>query len=105
MAAGGMAEATEAGVGVVGAVEVGVTVVAGADMDMAGAGPDIMPGGVTLDTTTRTIMAMATADPTGAATAIPMARTAIGGAATIIAVATEAAPTVDTWSTAPIIID
>ena len=86
----------EVGAVAAGAVAVGVTA------DMAGAGLDTMPGGVTRDTTIRITMVM---DPTGAAMDIPMAPTAIGGAATIIAAAMEAAPTVGTWSTAPITID
>ena len=91
----------EVGAVAAGAVAAGVVAV-GVTADMAGAGPDTMQGGVTPDTTTLITMVM---DPTGAAMDIPMAPTAIGGAATIIAAAMEAAPTVGTWSTAPVTID
>ena len=96
MAGGMVVGGAEVGAVAAGAVAVGVTA------DMAGAGPDTMQGGVTPDTTTLITMVM---DPTGAAMDIPMAPTAIGGAATIIAAAMEAAPTVGTWSTAPVTID
>ena len=87
---------------VAGAVGAGVVAV-GVTADMAGAGLDTMPGGVTRDTTTRITMVM---DPTtGAAMDTPTAPTAIGGAAIIIAATMEAALTVGTWFTAPITID
>ena len=100
MAEGGTAEGVEVGADAGGAV---ADITAAGDTEVAGAGPDIMPGGVILDTTIRTIMVM---DPImGRATAIPMDPTVIGGAATIFAAAMEAGPTAGTWSTAPIVID